>query len=154
MAASSVIVLAGIGIGWWFYGRMPIDNFETPDAIGKMQPSLFAALGNGLYIDGLYAATVLRLNAWVSATSAWFDRWIWSGVVQLVSYLILGLAYFDNIIDTGFVNRGFDGGCRCVSRGGRILSSMQDGRIQIYLRLIGAALVALVIFLLWGSVRG
>jgi NADH-quinone oxidoreductase subunit L len=51
------------------------------------------------------------------------------------------------------VNPSFDGGCASVSRGGRILSLFQGGRIQSYLRMIGLALVALVIFLLWGAKR-
>jgi NADH-quinone oxidoreductase subunit L len=153
MAASSAIVIAGIGIGWWFYGHAPIDSFETPDAVGERQPALFAVLGNGFYVDGLYGATILRLNSAFSAASDWFDRWVWGGVVQLVSYFVLGLAWLDNFLDTGFVNPGFDAGCENVSRGGQILSALQGGRVQTYLRIIGASLVALAVFLLWGAKR-
>ncbi len=45
----------------------------------------------------------------------------------------------------------FDEGCDTVSRSGQLLALLQAGRIQSYLRIIGCALVALVIFLLWGA---
>jgi NADH-quinone oxidoreductase subunit L len=73
--------------------------------------------------------------------------------VQTISYLFLGVAWIDSSFDTYVVNPSFDGGCSSVSRGGRILSLFQGGRIQSYLRMIGLALVALVIFLLWGAKR-
>jgi NADH-quinone oxidoreductase subunit L len=71
--------------------------------------------------------------------------------VQTVSYLVVGVAWVDNFFDSGVINTGFDGGCQSVSRSGQILSRLQGGRIQGYLRIIGVALIALVIFLLWGA---
>ena len=53
--------------------------------------------------------------------------------------------------DARVVNPGFDEGCRDVSRGGQILSRLQGGRVQSYLRMIGFALIVLVLFLLWGA---
>jgi NADH-quinone oxidoreductase subunit L len=49
------------------------------------------------------------------------------------------------------VNPGFDEGCRNVTRGGRILSHLQNGRAQSYLRIVGIAFAALVLFLIWGK---
>ena len=46
---------------------------------------------------------------------------------------------------------GFDQGCDRVSRGGSLLSRLQDGQVQNYLRVIGVALVVLVLFLIWGG---
>ena len=43
-----------------------------------------------------------------------------------------------------------DGGCTGVADGGRLLARLQDGRIQNYLRLLGAAVAALALFLLLG----
>src|SRR5262249_34950345 len=31
MVLSSVIVFIGLGVGWWLYGRKPIESSETPD---------------------------------------------------------------------------------------------------------------------------
>ncbi len=149
MISSSLLVFLGLGLGWWFYGRVPIANAETPDALGQLQPNIFAVLGHGFYVDELYGVTIVRLNAWGARACDWLDRWVWNGVVQTVSHLVLGFAWLDNFVDTRVVNPGFDEGCRDVSRSGQILSLLQGGRVQSYLRMIGFALIVLVLFLLW-----
>jgi NADH-quinone oxidoreductase subunit L len=149
MVSSSLLVFVGLGLGWWFYGRIPIENADDPDPLGQLQPNIFAVLGQGFYVDALYDTTIVRLNAWWSRACDWLDRWIWSGAVQTVSYLVLGFAWMDNFVDTRVVNSGFDEGCKDVSRGGQILSRLQGGRVQNYLRMIGFALIVLVLFLLW-----
>ncbi len=151
MLSSSLLVFLGLGLGWWFYGRKPIETAESPDALGELQPSIFTVLGHAYYVDTLYGATLIRLNNWWSRVCDWLDRWVWNGAVQTVSYFVLGVAWLDDFFDTNIVNNGFDDGCQSVSRGGQILSLLQGGRIQTYLRIIGCALIALVIFLLWGA---
>jgi len=153
MAGSSIIVFAGIGLGWMLYGRKPIESPDAPDALEVIQPHIFRVLENAFYIDALYAATIVRLNAALAHISAWFDRWVWNGVVQTISYLVLGTAYVDSFIDNCAVNAAFDEGCTTVSRGGRMLSALQAGRVQGYLRLLGLGFVVLVVILLWGTKR-
>ena len=70
--------------------------------------------------------------------------------MQLVSYLVLGLSWVNRVLDEYVVNLGFDEGCRRLARGGRLMSRLQNGRVQNYLRVIGVALVVLVLFLIWG----
>jgi len=151
MLASSLIVFLGLGLGWYFYGRRPIESAEAPDAVGEIVPQFFSVLGHAFYVDTLYGATLIRLNTWWSKVCDWFDRWVWNGAVQIVSYLVVGVAWVDNFFDAGIINTGFDGGCESVSRGGQFLSLLQGGRVQGYLKVIGVTLVALVIFLLWGA---
>jgi NADH-quinone oxidoreductase subunit L len=151
MFSSSLLVFCGLSLGWWFYGRKTMDSAESLDQLGKLQPAIFTTLGHAFYIDVLYGATILRLNAWWSMVCDWLDRWVWNGVVQIVSDLVLGVAWLDNFFDTSVVNSAFDEGCEGVSLGGRILSLLQNGQVQSYMRIIGCALVAFVIFLLWGA---
>jgi NADH-quinone oxidoreductase subunit L len=151
MLSSSLLVFLGLGLGWYFYGRTPIASAESPDALGKLQPGLFNLIGHAYYVDALYAATLIRLNTFWSKLCDWFDRFIWNGVVQLVSYIVICLAWLDNFFDAGIINTGFDGGCGTVSTSGQVLALLQGGRIQTYLRIIGCALIALIIFLLWGA---
>jgi NADH-quinone oxidoreductase subunit L len=153
MLSSSLLVFLGLGLGWWFYGRKPIASAEAPDAFGRLQPQIFTLLGHAFYIDGLYGATLVRLNTAWSRICDWLDRWVWNGAVQTVSHLVLAFAWLDNLVDTKVVNAGFDEGCETVSRGGQILSLLQGGRVQSYLRMIGVALIALAVFLLWGATR-
>jgi len=78
------------------------------------------------------------------------DRWVWGGAVRLATYLVLGLSGLNRSVDTFVVNPGFDQGCRNVARGGQLLSRIQSGRTQSYLRILGIAFAALVLFLIWG----
>ena len=151
MLSSSLFVFLGLGFGWYFYGRKPIESAEAPNALDELEPQIFSVLGHAFYVDTLYGATLIRLNTWWSKVCDWFDRWVWNGAVQIISCLVVGVAWVDNFFNAGVINSGFDGGCESVSRGGQLLSLLQGGRVQGYLKVIGAALVALAIFLLWGA---
>jgi len=149
MLASTLLVFLGIAFGWLLYVRKPIESPDAPDALQKLQPHLFTVLEHAFYINHLYAATILRLNAALAILSDLLDRYLFNGVVQIVSYSVLGLAQVDNFTDTYIVNAGFDAGCTTVSRSARILSLLQTGRIQSYLRIIGVALIILAAIMLW-----
>ena len=148
MLSSSLLVFAGLGLGWWMYGRRPIKHAADPDAFERLQPAIFHALMKGLYIDQLYALTVQRLAWWIACFANWLERWVWSGIPTTVSALTRGLGWIDFSLDRWVVNKGFDQACDSVADGGRLLARLQDGRIQNYLRLVGAAVAALALFLL------
>ncbi|MFZ0270822.1 MAG: NADH-quinone oxidoreductase subunit L [Acidobacteriaceae bacterium] len=150
MAVSSLIVFAGLGLGWWFYGRRPMVRATDPDALGRLAPKVFHALAERLYVDEIYGVTVIALARFCAGFAAWLDRWIFGGAVRLVSWIVTGVGWLDLGIDKFVVNGGFDEGCRELSRGGRLLSHLQNGRVQNYLRVIAGALVVLAVLLLWG----
>jgi NADH-quinone oxidoreductase subunit L len=150
MVISSLIVFAGLGLGWWFYGRKPILHATDPDALEKIQPGVFHALANRLYVDELYGVTVIALTRFCARFAAWLDRWIFGGAVRIAAWMVTGMGWLDAGVDKFVVNGGFDEGCRDVARGGRLLSHLQNGRVQNYLRVIAVALVVLAAILLWG----
>jgi NADH-quinone oxidoreductase subunit L len=150
MLGSSLLVFAGLGLGWWLYGRKPIRHAGDKDAMERLQPAVFHVLKRALFVDQLYALTILRLAWWIACIANWIDRWVWSGIPVAVSALTKGLGWIDFSLDRWVVNKGFDEGCNGVADGGRLLAKLQDGRIQGYLRLLGAAVAALALFLLLG----
>ena len=112
-------------------------------------PGPFHVLAHRVYLDELYGVTVVWL-AWFSAqVMNWMDRWVWNGAVQAAAKMVAGLAWIDSSLDTAVINTGFDSGCDGVSRGGLLVTRVQSGRVQSYLRVLGIALVALVLFLFW-----
>jgi len=153
MLFSSIIVILGLGLGWWFYGRKPIVSAEEPDALERLQPQIFDLLRHKFYVDEFYQDTFIRWNGWLSHVSDWLDRWIWNGAVWAVSYFVLGLSWLARSADTYVVNPGFDEGCRTVTAGGKLLARLQNGRTQNYLRLVGVAFAILVAFLIWSGVQ-
>jgi NADH-quinone oxidoreductase subunit L len=151
MLASTIILFLGLGIGWWFYGRQAIESAEAQDALQRLQPQIFNVLRNGFFVDKLYETTIIRFNEWCSRSCDWLDRWVLGGTVRLATYLVQTLSGLNHSVDAFVVNPSFDQGCRNVTRGSQLLSRLQSGRTQTYLRIVGIAFAALVLFLIWGK---
>jgi NADH-quinone oxidoreductase subunit L len=147
---STAIVAVGIGVGWWLYGKKPIQNSGQPDVLEKMYPDIFSLLKNKFYVDEFYEFTVIRLNAWWCDFCDWLDYWVWQGSVFAVSYAIIGLSWVSRVFDEYVINLGFDESCQGVTGSGKWLSRLENGQVQSYLRVIGVALAVLGLILLWG----
>jgi NADH-quinone oxidoreductase subunit L len=150
---STVIVFAGLGVGWWLYGRRPIQSADAPDVLAKLPAGIYTWLERKYGVDELYEISVIRFNAWFARACDFLDTWVWGGAVKLVSFVTLGLAWVSRAFDEFVINLGFDQSCDGVSRGGKLMSRLQDGRVQNYLRVIGVALTVLVVILIWGGSR-
>ena len=150
MLISSAVVFIGIGLGWWLYGRKPLDHSEEADPLKKMRGDIFSLLQHKYYIDEVYEHTVIAFNAWFARACDWLDFWVWNGLVHLVGYVIIGLSWVNHFFDYYVVNGGFDEGCKSVTAGGSLLSRLQNGRVQNYLRVIGIAMAVLALLLIWG----
>jgi NADH-quinone oxidoreductase subunit L len=156
LSLSMVVVALGIWLGWRLYGREPIQKPEEPDILERPRPDflfvhdVFICLKNKLYVDEVYEATIIRFNAWFAKVCNGLDAWVWGLLVMLAGYLVVGLAWVNRAFDEFVINLGFDAGCGGVGIGGRVLSRLQNGRVQNYLRVIGVALAALALFLMWG----
>jgi NADH-quinone oxidoreductase subunit L len=150
MLLSSVIVIFGIGLGWWLYGRKPVAQAEEIDPLERLQPGFFATLRNKFYVDELYEISAIRFNAWFARASRWLDEFVWNGAVMAVSYCVLGLSWLNRLIDEFVVNLGFDQGCNSLRSGSRLLSLWQNGQVQRYLRVIGLALAVFALIFIWG----
>jgi len=150
MLASAAIVFTGLGLGWCLYGKRQRKTVAEKDVLETAQPFIYKLLENKYYVDEIYEATVIRFNAFAAWLCDFADQWIFGGAVLLVKYITIGLAWLYRLTDEYFVNLGFDTGCEALREGGGGLSKLHTGRVQTYLRVIGVALVALIIFLIWG----
>lgn len=151
MMISGLVVLVGGGFGIGLYGFVQRKRAEDPDPLERLPLGIYDWFAKKYGIDELYEISVIRFNEWAARASAFLDEWIWGGVVRVISYVALVLAWLNRAIDEFVINLGFDQGCGGVSRGGAWLSRLQNGRVQVYLRVIGVALVVLVLFLIWGG---
>ena len=150
MLASAAIVFTGLGLGWFLYGKRQRKTVAEKDVLEAAQPFIYKLLENKYFIDEIYEATVIRFNAFAAWLCDFADQWIFGGAVLFVKYITVGLAWLYRLTDEYFVNLGFDTGCEALREGGGGLSKLHTGRVQTYLRVIGVALVALIIFLIWG----
>lgn len=145
MLLSTAVVACGIGLSILIYRRA-----TKADPIEKTFPFVYRLLERKFFIDELYEATVIRLSAVLAKTCSWFDDNIWGGLVTLVSSVVLLISNISRESDEKLVNSGFDEGCATVRDGAWLLSKIQNGQIQRYMRAVGLAMCLLVIVLLWG----
>jgi NADH-quinone oxidoreductase subunit L len=150
MVTSSVIVLAGLGLGVWIYGNKTVQA-DDPDALERAVPPVWAVLRDKFYIDELYGATVIAFYGWWAKVADWLDRRVWGGIVAGVALLFRGWAHLNRLIDVNWVDGGFDKGCEELANGGGLLARVQNGRVQTYLRLLALAVVILAAILIWSS---
>ncbi|HKS37876.1 MAG TPA: proton-conducting transporter membrane subunit [Verrucomicrobiae bacterium] len=150
MLVSTGVVLAGIGIAAVIYGLLPPDSPEEKDVLERWQPALFAVLRDKFYVDELYEATVVRLNAGFSRFAHWLDTMVLDTLVIAVSYLVLGVSWVSRLIDEYVINPGFNEGCERLRAGGGFFSKLQNGQVQDYLRVLALALTVFLLLLTWG----
>ncbi|MBS1806204.1 MAG: NADH-quinone oxidoreductase subunit L [Acidobacteria bacterium] len=150
LLTSFVIVILGIGLGWWVYGnKSPRAN--DPDALQKAIPPVWTVLANRLYIDELYGATVIAFYYWWAKVADWIDRDIWGDMVSTVIWLTNHWARLNKFLDATMVDGAFDKGCEEIYNGGGVLARIQNGRGQVYLRLLALAVVILAAILIWSG---
>ena len=150
MLTSSVVVLAGLGLGWWIYGAKS-PAADEPDALEKAMPPLWAVLRDKFYIDEFYGATVIAFYVWWAKVADWVDRDIWGDMVSSVTFLFKGWAQLNRFLDAKMVDGAFDKGCEEIYNGGGVFARMQSGRGQMYLRLLALAVVVLAGILIWSG---
>jgi NADH-quinone oxidoreductase subunit L len=150
MLISSLVVFAGLGLGWWLYGNKS-PRPEEPDALQKAIPPVWTVLANRLYIDELYGATVIAFYYWWAKVADWIDREIWGDMVATITLLFQGWARLNRFLDATMVDGAFDKGCEEIYNGGGVLARIQNGRGQIYLRLLALGVVILAAILIWSG---
>jgi NADH-quinone oxidoreductase subunit L len=141
---SLALVAAGIGLGVLFYRKAG----ET-DPLAQTQPALFHFLENKMWLDELYAKTVLAWSAMFSRASDWMDRSIWDGLVRGVG----GAGQFFGVLSTNFDERGINAGVDesvTGTRGlGRFMSAWHSGQVQTYMGVVALGMLALLLLYAW-----
>lgn len=151
MAGSTVVVVAGFLLSVWYYGFEAVSDPTEPDPLEQRGPRLFAVLRDKFYIDELYSVSVVRLNAATSSFCDLFDRCFLQGIIRFVSFGVTSLSWVIRFVDEYVINLGFDRGCLGVRWSGNRASRFQGGQVQSYLRILGLALVALLLLVTWGG---
>src|SRR2546423_1915251 len=82
---SLVLVGAGFALGVWMYRKVGVQDRQRPadtDPLEFARPQLFRFLENKMWIDELYARTIIAFS-WMSARlSDWMDRHFWDRLVR------------------------------------------------------------------------
>jgi hypothetical protein len=123
------------------------------DSLALLLPRTHSLLRERWLVDEFYEGTVLALSRAMAVVCDLLDRWVWGGLVRLVSQAAEGFSTLSRWADDWLVNGSFDQVCRKLTRGGGLLSALQDGQVRNYLRVIAVSLAALVLWMLMGGIR-
>ena len=149
---SLLLVGAGIALGIWFYRKVGTQDRDRPaevDPLEYAQPALFRFLENKMWIDELYARTIIAF-AWASARlSDWMDRYFWDGLVRGFGAIGQLFGMFTARVDERGINAGVDETTVGARGLGRLLSSAHSGQIQIYLGVVAVGMLALLLLYAW-----
>jgi hypothetical protein len=119
------------------------------DPLEYTQPALFRFLANKMWIDELYARTVIAF-AWASARlSDWMDRYFWDGLVRGFGAIGQVFGMFTAGVDKRGINAGVDETTVGARGLGRLLSGAHSGQIQIYLSVVAVGMLALLLLYAW-----
>jgi NADH-quinone oxidoreductase subunit L len=141
---SLALVAGGIGLGWLIYRRA-----AESDPLAQAQPAAFRFLEHKMWLDELYAATVIALARLAARFSDLMDRYFWDGWVRGVGGIGQLLGSLTKAFDERGINARVDGATVGARGTGRAMSRWHSGQIQTYLRAIGVSLLALLLLYAW-----
>jgi NADH-quinone oxidoreductase subunit L len=141
---SLALVAGGIGAAFLIYR-----DAEEIDPVERAQPAVFAFLANKMWIDELYARTVIAVAQAAARTSDWMDRNVWDGLVRIFA----GIGQLFGALTKGFdergINAGVDEGMLGARGVGRFVAKRHSGQIQAYLGVVAIGMLALLILYAW-----
>jgi NADH-quinone oxidoreductase subunit L len=142
---SLALVALGIGLGWLFYRRAG----QGPDPLEQAQPALFRFLEERMWLDELYAATVIALAKLAARISDFMDRYVWDGFVWAFGAVGQLFGIFTKGFDEHGINAGVDEATSGARGTGRLMSAAHSGQIQTYLGAVAVGMLALLLLYAW-----
>jgi NADH-quinone oxidoreductase subunit L len=144
------VALVGLGVGWWMY-RNAYQTSDETDPLAKLLPGpIYSALKNKYWFDELYDWAFVRPTFWLARAVSRFDRSFIDTLLHLIGYLSLNIGIaVKNYFDVPVVNRTLSDGSGEVVKGfGQQVRILQTGRVQQYLLMTMAVILAVGVFLL------
>ncbi|MFU8847254.1 MAG: NADH-quinone oxidoreductase subunit L [Opitutales bacterium] len=147
LLGSILLVALGVVLAWWLYRPGQVN--EAADPLERRWGSIFRALKAGLYFDAFYDATVVAATGFLGRVAASLDCRLWSGLANLPSALVRGLATLVDAFDRATLNRGFELACSGLRSGGAALQRAHHKAPQTLLTAIGLGALGLLLILAW-----
>jgi NADH-quinone oxidoreductase subunit L len=147
---SLLLVALGFALGFLLYRNVLTKSrpIET-DPLEQKQPTLFRFLANKMWIDELYAGTIIFGSRFFSLIADWMDRYFWDGIVRSFGSLGQLFGRFTINLDERGINSGVDETTTGARGLGRWFASAHSGQIQAYLGAVAIGMLALLLLYAW-----
>ncbi len=155
---SVVVAIGGLIIGWWIYGRKPLEA-EQPDPLVRPLGPLYTFLKNKWWWDELYEILFVNPTKWLARTFVyeWIDRGLIDGTLHLIGRAFYRVGYYLKRFEEVVISGGVDWLKDQVLNAAQEFRAIQTGRIQEYVLvsvLIGWALAVVVLLINSGFLDG
>ncbi len=141
---SALLVAVGIGLGLLLYRKA-----GEIDPLQGAQPALFRFLANKMWLDEIYAHTVIAGSRFAAQLADFTDRYLWDGLVRLCG----GFGKFAGTLSKSLDEQGFNSGLDEATMGtrglGRVISRAHSGQVQKYLGGVAVGMLALLLLYAW-----
>ncbi len=129
--------VVGIGLAFLVYMR----GYAVTDRLMKFAPFNWIRiwLYRRMYFDELYFAIFVALVMALSKLSAWFDKYIVDGIVNLVGWIVRRAADLVGLNDKYVVDGAVNGAAALSQELGAAVRAPQTGRIRMYVTVLIAA---------------
>ncbi|MGI8431952.1 MAG: NADH-quinone oxidoreductase subunit L [Chthoniobacterales bacterium] len=140
------LALVGLGIG---LGVLVYRRAGPRDALEEMAPGVFRFLAHRMWLDELYDATILALARGAAWLADFLDRFLWDGLVRLVSGSGQSLGSLTKSCDERGIDASVNGTAGATRGLGRWLAAGHSGQVQSYLGAVALGMVTLLILYAW-----
>ncbi len=133
LALSVLVAVGGLFLGWWIYGRKPLEREQADPLVRPLGPA-YPFLQNKWYWDELYDRIFVVPTRQVARTVVyeWTDRGLIDGTLHLIGRTVFGVGHymkrFEEVVISGGVDQAKDGVLWLANE----FRSLQSGRIQEY----------------------
>ncbi|MDY0087013.1 MAG: NADH-quinone oxidoreductase subunit L [Coriobacteriia bacterium] len=147
--SSSAVAFAGLGVGWWVYGRR--DAAVDTNMLKERAGLVYTVIERKFYFDDIYEHLIIRPYIWAAEALARFDSEHVDGGVNGVATAWCRVAEAAWWFDVNVVDRMVNEVAHAARVAGSNMRRIQTGGVQVYQRYV---LGALVLFMLWIVVKG
>jgi proton-translocating NADH-quinone oxidoreductase chain L len=126
--------ILGIGLGVLMY----LPGYKFAAALTAIPPIRWVHtwLYRRMYFDELYFSVFVAITMFLSRLSAWFDRYVVDGVVNLAATLVRQLAVLAGMHDKYVVDGAVNGAGSLAHGIGSAVRAPQSGRIRLYVTVL------------------
>ena len=151
VAASFLVALGGLWLGWWMYWRKPLKAGEQDPMEAALGP-LHPILKNRYYLDDLYEWLFVKPSQWLGRQVIIFlDRGIIDAILHVIARVFTWLGDLVKVLNLWLIDGVGDGIPIAIFNLGGWLRRIQTGRVQQYMLLVLAAAVLIGILLVLSS---
>lgn len=145
MLVSMIVAVGGLSLGWWVYGRKPLQAGETDPTEQALGPGIWDMLQNRFYIDILYRRYIVRPAEWaaVHIVIQGIDRDTIDEILHMIAAAFTWLGEAFKRFNTVVIDGAIDGLTGAIGTFALWFRQVQTGRIQQYLLFVTLALLAL-----------